>query len=824
MYTDTILFLAGGFCASLSVFSVVYLVLSNKRSKVYKDVLRQETEFFDALTTTSLLSKGTGSTRTDEKGTETLSDGASPSNNIGGTEKINDGFTEKLFEEDNTEFLGEGVSESIDFDAYALEGRYILRREIHGGGMSRVFLADSAKLGNQWIVKFISNKNGELANEENILKLLNHISLPKIIDIFRDDKGVYIVQSYIEGVSLDKVLQSGQKINQAIIADWAEQLTQVLNYLHKLEPNPIYHYDLKPSNIMVTHDNRLVLIDFGISKRFGEDDDRTVGVTYQYAAPEQLKHRIPEKHMPLLESRFGELPTDRMNWNPDARTDIYSLGVILHELAIGGIPTTQNRNILKDTVPRELYEIINRCVSVNPKSRHQSAAELLTDLQKVKGSKIKMARTLFMRRLASISCAFTLLASGGSLSGGYYIYGQESFALLDVEPEYVTVSLQQTSNLAIEKQMPNGNIIPLDNTQLQWSYSQDGIARVDGNRISGLNVGETKLIGRHRNKEITLNVRVVEPMDGMVDISQRYRLGRMASVFAGTTERDHIDGTLSNAEFVSPESITVADDGTIYITDSGLLRRINDNNVESIRIEPFHLSPNIVRAYKNEVFVLTHDWEDDDGYYYGIFKLTGNSLKELYIADAVFTAVEDFVFSSDGLIYFIDRNAGVGGVFLKTLDPADIDSIYTLCELPEGASSLTIDERGAVYLANPETGAIQVWRDGSLSYFAGLENEKAFIDGAASLFYMPQNIKYANGFLYVWDFNVLRRISIADGVAAECITIAGAARPTFDLDITQTTQAAEEIILPNSRLMDFAVNNNGVLLTDPKRGVIWWVE
>ena len=74
---------------------------------------------------------------------------------------------------------------------------------------------------------------------------------------------------------------------------------------------------------------------------------------------------------------------------------------------------------------------------------------------------------------------------------------------------------------------------------------------------------------------------------------------------------------------------------------------------------------------------------------------------------------------------------------------------------------------------------------------------------------MPQKIKYADEYLYVWDFNVLRRISIVDGVAAECITIAGEASPTFDMEIASAGEAAEDAILPNSVLMDFAVGGEG---------------
>jgi hypothetical protein len=159
------------------------------------------------------------------------------------------------------------------------------------------------------------------------------------------------------------------------------------------------------------------------------------------------------------------------------------------------------------------------------------------------------------------------------------------------------------------------------------------------------------------------------------------------------------------------------------------------------------------------------------------------------------------------------------------MDPADPEMIVALCELPEGTAALALDGAGAVYLANPETGAIQVWRDGTLSYFAGIEGEQAFIDGVAPLFYRPQRLRYAADCLYVWDFNVLRQVFVRDQAAAEALTLAGEASPEFDQEIADPRQAAEAVILPDSVLADFAVTGDGrVLLTDPKRGVIWEVN
>ena len=301
MYTDTLLFITSGAFAFLVLVLAVYLASSYKRSLVYRTLLRQETEFYDALSSTVM----TGTLGAPVAGSGSGSGGSAGLQGGGDVQSVDRTASTQIGHCGNTTELqgadepgagrpGEEAHETVEFDASALEGRYVLKTEIHGGGMSRVFLAESVKLGNRWIVKFIPDRNARLANEEDILKLLNHVSLPKIVDIFKDDRGVYLVESYIEGVTLDKVMQSGRTVNQVVILDWAEQLAKALNYLHNLEPHPIYHFDIKPTNIMVTHDNRLVIIDFGVSKRFGEDDGPAVGVTYQYAAPEQFKRRIAD--------------------------------------------------------------------------------------------------------------------------------------------------------------------------------------------------------------------------------------------------------------------------------------------------------------------------------------------------------------------------------------------------------------------------------------------------------------------------------------------------------------------------------------------------
>jgi hypothetical protein len=119
---------------------------------------------------------------------------------------------------------------------------------------------------------------------------------------------------------------------------------------------------------------------------------------------------------------------------------------------------------------------------------------------------------------------------------------------------------------------------------------------------------------------------------------------------------------------------------------------------------------------------------------------------------------------------------------------------------------------------------IQIFRDGELGYFAGVRGERAFIDGWSPRFYYPSMLEYRGGYLYIWDFNTLRRIEASRGVAGECITLAGLAGPGSDMKITGARAAAEDVTLPYGSHMDFVVTRDGVLLTDHKNGVVWRVS
>lgn len=250
------------------------------------------------------------------------------------------------------------------------DGKYKIIKTIGHGGMSRVYLAENIRLGTLWAIKEIEKKPDtklDFYTEPNILKKLNHPSLPRIFDIIEDEKSIYIIVDYIEGESLDRVLAREGKFPESIILKWARQLCDVLNYLHCFSPNPIIYRDMKPSNIILTADGSIKLIDFGIAREYksGSESDTIYIGTRGYAAPEQ----------------YGGGQTN-------VATDIYSLGVTLYHLATGRSPNEPPYEIMPvrdidKSLSSELEHIISTCTKINPADRYQSVRDILSELDKI---------------------------------------------------------------------------------------------------------------------------------------------------------------------------------------------------------------------------------------------------------------------------------------------------------------------------------------------------------------------------------------------------------------------------------------------------------
>lgn len=292
---------------------------------------------------------------------------------------------------------------------------YEIKSIIGKGGMSTVYLAEHKRLHTRWAMKEVRKQQGtrfDFLAESNILKRLQHPMLPRIVDIFEDRDCIYIVEDFVEGITLDGLLKQQKKVDEPQGLQWLRDLCGVLTYLHGQRPHPIIYRDMKPSNIMLQPDGSLKLIDFGIAREYKQESnaDTTYIGTKGYAAPEQ----------------FGKAQTD-------ARTDIYSLGVTMYHLLTGKSPYEPPYQFVpvRQLVPElshGIEYILNKCVQSEPVDRYQTVDELVDDLDHIYRFDRAWQKYQNAKRIRVAVVAVMLAASVGLMVGGQVVMGQEKEA------------------------------------------------------------------------------------------------------------------------------------------------------------------------------------------------------------------------------------------------------------------------------------------------------------------------------------------------------------------------------------------------------------
>jgi serine/threonine-protein kinase len=251
-----------------------------------------------------------------------------------------------------------------------LQDRYVVMQKLGQGGMGAVYRAGDRRLSTvNWAVKEMSQSaiSGPLEieqaraafrHEAEMLAALNHPNLPRVTDHFEQDGKAYLVMEYVPGETLLSFLvREGLPQPQARVFEWTRQLCDALDYLHTQHP-PIIFRDLKPANIMLTPNGQVKLIDFGIARLFkpGQAKDTQAFGTIGYSAPEQ----------------YGKGQTD-------ARSDVYSLGVLLHQLLTGYDPTSTPFRLppagqVNLSLPQQLSDAISAATNSDPDRRFASIA------------------------------------------------------------------------------------------------------------------------------------------------------------------------------------------------------------------------------------------------------------------------------------------------------------------------------------------------------------------------------------------------------------------------------------------------------------------
>src|SRR5438132_1409862 len=274
-------------------------------------------------------------------------------------------------------------------------GRYEIRSKIGEGGMGELYLAQDTKLDRKVALKILpaevaahSDRMKRFVQEAKAASALNHPNIITIYEIDETDSINFIAIEFIEGETLRERIRNTSPMKLSEILDVANQTASALSAAHAAN---IVHRDIKPENIMLRRDGIVKVLDFGLVKLMdppemgAEDATRPLvqtdaGVvmgTVAYMSPEQARG----------------LPVD-------ARTDIWSLGVVLYEMAAGRLPfegETATDVILsivereppplarysKDT-PAELERIVSKALRKNKEERYQTAKDLALDLKNLK--------------------------------------------------------------------------------------------------------------------------------------------------------------------------------------------------------------------------------------------------------------------------------------------------------------------------------------------------------------------------------------------------------------------------------------------------------
>ena len=268
-----------------------------------------------------------------------------------------------------------------------LDDRYESIELIGSGGMANVYKALCHRLNRYDAVKIMRDEtaaNTELRRrfraESQAVAMLSHPNIVSVYDVSHSDDVEYIVMELIDGITLKQYLQKKSVLDPSEVLDFTIQTAKALEHAHS---KGIIHRDIKPQNIMLLKDGMIKVADFGIASlenTIEENNGETVGSVH-YIAPEQAR---------------GEAP--------DARSDIYSLGIVMYEMLTGKLPYVGNSDVevavkhmntdpvtprdIVPSIPEELERICLKAMNSNIVERYQSASEMLADLEGYKSQSL----------------------------------------------------------------------------------------------------------------------------------------------------------------------------------------------------------------------------------------------------------------------------------------------------------------------------------------------------------------------------------------------------------------------------------------------------
>ena len=272
-----------------------------------------------------------------------------------------------------------------DLVGTTLDKRYKIEKCLGTGGMSVVFKATDVRDGSAVAIKMLRDEIADdkealdrFMNESKVVSMLSHPNIVSIRAVSFNTKRKYLVMEYIEGISLRTYMDKRGKLDLEEVLSFSEQILAALEHAHS---RGVVHRDIKPQNILVLKGGLVKVTDFGIAKMPEKNRGKTVtdsaiGTVY-YISPEQAAGK-----------------------STDTRSDLYSFGVMMYEMATGELPFDDERPIsvlmmqihdrplpprqINKKIPRGLERLILTTMEKDPRRRYQNAKDIFCQIRRLK--------------------------------------------------------------------------------------------------------------------------------------------------------------------------------------------------------------------------------------------------------------------------------------------------------------------------------------------------------------------------------------------------------------------------------------------------------